>query len=133
MVKFYIATGLENIKIHHQVRDRLISKGHLLTYDWTVHGDVRKEGVTRLKEVCKNDLRGVKEADLVIVILPGGKGTHTELGYSIGVNKKVFLYSKQAELFTITNTCCFYFHENVQIFTSLGSLYSAIESVCLEV
>lgn len=130
MSKYYIATGLENIKTHHKVRDELASLGHAITYDWTTHGNVREEGIPRLKQVCVNDLKGVLEADFVVVILPGGKGTHTELGYAIGLNKNIYIYSEDPEVFLPTQkTCCFYHHENVQTFSSLDLLYSTLDSI----
>lgn len=129
MAKFYIATGLQNVANHNIVRDRLLSLGHEITYDWTTHGNVKNTSLERLREVAHFmfDL-GIKAADYVVVILPGGKGTHTELGASLALNKKVFVYSEDEEVFLPTNkTCGFYHHDLCHCLTDKEKIFQAIK------
>lgn len=96
-IRYYIATRLENAAQHNRVRDLLADMGHYLTYDWTAHGSVQDEGVERMAEVAGSEAGGVNAADLVVVLLPGGRGTHTELGMAIAHGKKVLIYAAKPE------------------------------------
>jgi len=113
-MKYYIATSLSNAKAHNYVQDLLNQGGHELIYDWTVHGSVKSEGAKRLEEVALLELNAIEEADFVVVLLPGGKGTHVELGFSIASGKQVFLHSNDASVFEGSEkTCAFYFHPTI--------------------
>lgn len=52
--------------------------------------------------------QGVADADVVIMLLPGGRGAHIELGMAMALNKKIFLCSTTEEEFSIENTVAFY-------------------------
>lgn len=113
MTTFYIATSLSRAPEHNQLRDALVNRGYRITYDWTVHGSVKTSSLTRLEEVAHYEARGVLSADIVIVLLPGGFGTHAELGMAIGAQKKIILHSEDGEIFTACEkTCAFYHHRN---------------------
>jgi len=109
MAKFYIATYLERHADHNLVRDALVAAGHEITYDWTSHGSIKEEGEERLIEVAEAELHGVTEADFVVVLLPGGRGTHAEIGAATGLSIPTYIHSTKPELFTTTDaTCAFY-------------------------
>jgi nucleoside 2-deoxyribosyltransferase len=118
-MKFYIATKLENHVNHNIVRDFLISDGHTITYDWSIHGSVKSEGKIRLAEVEKLERNGVQNADGVIVLLPGGRGTHVELGLALAFNINVFLYAPAEYGFLEDDdrTCAFYHNPLITSFT----------------
>lgn len=116
-MKYYIATRLENHQAHNVVRDLLAQRGHQITYDWTVHGPVWRSGAARIAEVAELELRGVVEADLVIVLLPGGRGTHAELGMALSRGRRVLLHSADLAPFgAAPETCAFYHHPLVTPF-----------------
>ena len=75
-MKFYIASKLENAEQVSKVASVLKAAGHEHTYDWTKHGSVKGEGENRLREVMQNEFFGVRDADMVIILMPGGRGTH---------------------------------------------------------
>ncbi len=113
-MKYYIATSLERAHLHNVVRDGLAKLGHQLTYDWTTHGSVKHTSTARLKEVAHAEMAGILEADFVVVLLPGGKGTHVELGFSIGSGKRVFIHSEDPMAFEVgPQVCAFYHHAEV--------------------
>jgi nucleoside 2-deoxyribosyltransferase len=113
-MKYYIATSTSRVPFHNQVRDLLKECGHEITYDWTTHGSVRETSVSRLQQVAHAVLQGVLDADFVLVLLPGGKGTHTELGFSIASKKRVFIHSEDPSVFEIgPQVCAFYHHADV--------------------
>lgn len=112
-MRFYIATGLVNAEHARKAAEVLRRNGHEQTYDWTTHGDIRHEGAERMSEVAFNELRAVRDAELVVALLPGGQGTHTELGVALATrsNKRIILWSETGDEFAFDNrTCTFYFH-----------------------
>ena len=121
-MKIYIASRLENYLQVQAVRDALVSAGHVITYDWTRHGSVQGQGEARLREVAANELNGVRDADLVVVLLPGGRGTHAELGMANVLGKPVILFSNADDPFDAytADTCAFYWNENVYQLHSHG-------------
>ncbi|MCB1213045.1 MAG: group-specific protein [Chlamydiia bacterium] len=113
-MKFYIATSLSNWKSHNKVRDALIAFEHEIAYDWTLHGSVKSVSKGRLRDVAIQELQGVSEADFLIVLLPGGHGTHLELGFGIAHQKQIFLHTEDPRLFELgPQTNAFYHHPDV--------------------
>lgn len=113
-MKYYIATSLLRMKEHNIVRDSLKNFGHQISYDWTLHGSVKSISKERLKEVSIHQCEAIKEADCVIVLLPGRKGTHTELGLAIVGGKKIFIHSEDSSLFELgSQTVAFYHHPGI--------------------
>lgn len=91
-MKYYIASKLENHAAHNRLRDVLAELGHQITYDWTPHGPVYGSGLDRVREVAELETKGVLDADFVVVLWPGGRGTHVELGMALAADKPV-IYS----------------------------------------
>lgn len=115
---------------HNLVRDALNSFGHAISYDWTLHGSVKSVSTERLQEVAIFEVNGVSAADFVIVLLPGGKGTHFELGFAMGNNKKIFLHSEDPSLFEVgPQTNVFYHHPDlIRLCCPLVDIATAIHS-----
>lgn len=113
-MKFYIASKLENADMVKKLAAILKLYKWEQTYDWTTHGSVQSEGQERLIEVAENEIQGVREADVVIVLLPGGRGTHAELGAANILRKPVFIWAETDEFFLLdARTCAFYWNQNV--------------------
>lgn len=129
-MKFYIASRLENAEQVRCLAKILKMWGWEHTYDWTEHGSVQTEGETRIREVAQKEIQGVKDADVVIVLLPGGRGTHVELGAAIALSKPVFIYAQTDEFFMQDNRiCAFYLYDNITRVTgSLFNLHTALFS-----
>jgi len=130
-MKYYIATSLSRSAAHNTVRDALKSFGHEISYDWTSHGSVKSVSLKRLQEVAICELNGVLEADFVVVLLPGGKGTHLELGFAMGNHKRVFLHSEDPALFDLgPQTSAFYHHPELQrLNCPLNEIAASIHSI----
>ncbi len=110
-MKYYIATSIERAPLHNLVRDDLQKLGYEITYDWTTHGSVKHTSKVRLQEVAHLESQGVLISDFVLILLPGGKGTHVELGLAIASKKKVFIHSEDPMVFEIgPQVCAFYHH-----------------------
>lgn len=129
-MKFYIATKLENFAKHNDLSKALQELGHSVTYDWTGHGPVFGSGVERIMEVAQLETNGVTDADAVIVLWPGGRGTHVEMGIAIGTGKPVLFYSDVPEHHgAFAETCAFYWHPLVTRCQSITELMDAIALV----
>ena len=118
-MKYYIATSTERAPFHNVVRDGLKKLGHEISYDWTLHGSVRHTSKERLKEVAHLEYQGILASDFVLILLPGGKGTHVELGLAIAGKKRVFVHSEDPEIFEVgPQVCAFYHHPDIESFLS---------------
>lgn len=115
-MRFYIASRLENAETVKRVATVLKAAGHRQTYDWTEHGSVQREGAERITQVAGFETRGVMDAEMVIVILPGGRGTHAELGIALGCEKQsILICAENDDLFMQDErTCAFYWHPAVK-------------------
>lgn len=51
---------------------------------------------------------GIEDSDIVIIILPAGRGTHIEMGYAMALGKRIVLYTSDEEEFSLDNTVNFY-------------------------
>lgn len=126
MAKYYIATRIERAKDHNVVRDILAQYGHDITYDWTTHGSIKRTSVERLNDVGHRMIDAILEADFVVVLLPGGRGTHTEFGAALAAGKKVIVHCEDEEVFLPSDkTNAFYHH---QLITKLVCPFGEIKN-----
>lgn len=118
-MKYYVASGVTNAEKVNRAASVLTANGHSRTYDWTQHGDVSKTSSERKREVASLESRGVAEAELVVLLLPGRFGTHAELGVALATsqNKRILLWSETSAPFDGTDAfCVFYHHPAVERF-----------------
>ena len=68
-------------------------------------------------ELAFNALRAVRDAELMLALLPAGNETHVELGVAIATrgNKRIILWSETGDEFERNErACAFYFHPCVE-------------------
>ncbi len=113
-MKFYIASKFENHEQVQTLAGKLKAAGWTHTYDWTVHGSVKETDIDLLKDVGQKECNAVREADIIIVLTPQGRGTHTEFGMALALDKKVYLCHADNTYFLCDdNTSAFYWLPNV--------------------
>lgn len=78
MMNFYIASSFQNVQQVRELAKLLRQKGWNHTYDWTENQ--KAESYACLAEIGKKEMKAVSESELLIVILPAGKGSHIEMG-----------------------------------------------------
>ena len=102
-MKFYIGSGLQNAPQVRQLAQLLKDAGWEHTYDWTasLHTPL---SLDTLRTMGEREFQGVKDADVVILLSPRGKGTHTEFGMALAWGKKVYLCHGDDSLFRGTRT-----------------------------
>lgn len=103
---FYIGSGFKNCELVNRYADMLTARGWTRTYNWTAHagGGFSLED---LADFARLERRAIGEADVVVILLPAGRGTHVELGMALALGKKIFLCGG-AEEFSIESTVNFY-------------------------
>lgn len=111
-MKFYVASGVSNAEKVNLAAAALNAAGHERTYDWTGHGDVSKADPAFKQHVAASESRGVLEAELVVLLLPGRFGTHAELGMALATaaNKRILLWSESSAPFDGTEGFCVFYH-----------------------
>ncbi len=111
-MRFYTASGFENKELVQYVSALLTQKGFIHTYDWTRND--RADTFEKLQSIGEYEKEGVKTADFLVALLPGGKGTHIEIGMAIGFGKPVYIYS-EAPISEPTHSCTFYHIDGVRL------------------
>lgn len=110
----YVAGGLERADAVRLIMGRLRDAGIKITYDWTVHGSVWQRGHDVVRNTAAAEIEGVQAADVVVITLPGGRGTHAELGAALAAGKPVVIMSDVTAPFELNEqTCAFYHHPGV--------------------
>lgn len=126
-MRFYIATKLDNQLKHNRLRAILEDLGHVCSYDWTTHGPVFQHGLKRVREVAQLESEGVATADLLIVLWPGGRGTHVELGMGIALGKECHIITPIDNHYVASpETCAFYHHPLVSLHPTINSFLLAV-------
>lgn len=69
---------------------------------------IGQETIEDMIKFSKLERQAINDSDIVIIILPAGRGTHIELGMALAFNKKVVLYSIDGKEFDVENTVNFY-------------------------
>lgn len=126
--RVYVASRLENIENVARLCAALELEGHTITYKWCTHGRVWSpertpaENRSRMSKVATAEGHGVTSADMVVVLLPGGRGTHVELGMALAARKPILLCSetllideiKPFQKGKLQGPCAFYFDHKIE-------------------
>lgn len=123
---FYIASSFSNKEGVQYVGNRLIESGFIHAYDWTQND--RAATLAELKDIGVKEKDAVFASDIVIVMLPGGKGSHIELGLALAGGKKVYLHSADDAFNDLALTSTFYHLPEVEKVT--GTLDDLIYWSC---
>lgn len=113
-MKFYIASSFGNIEQVQKLSRRLTLNDWSHTYDWTQHG--RANSLENLEELGSLEVNAVKAADILVILLPAGKGSHTEFGIALGLEKTIYLYSPNNHIYDCDQTSTFYHVKGVHKF-----------------
>lgn len=111
-MKFYVGSGMKNCALVDYYAKILKENGWNQTYNWVenVNDDVSIEDMI---EYAKLESKGIVDSDVVVILLPAGRGAHIELGMALALNKKIFLCSATKDEFSIENTVAFYGLPNI--------------------
>lgn len=111
-MKFYIGSGFKNSDLVNYVSEKLSAEGWEHTYNWAKNV-IENETLEDLIQFSILEQQAIMDSDVVIILLPAGRGTHIELGMALTLNKKIYLYSNDGKDFDIENTVNFYQLPNI--------------------
>ena len=125
-MKFYIGSSLKNYNLVNSYSKVLKDYGWIQTYDWVknVNQDTSLES---LKNYAQLEFQGILDSDIVIILLPAGRGAHIELGMAVALNKKIVICSSSNEDFSLENTVAFY--EMPNVIKLMGTIDENIKSI----
>lgn len=107
-----------------KVMDDLEAKGHTITHDWTSYETSDERTPEYLGNCAHNDIEGVRNAELVIVLMTDPKypyrGSFTEIGAACALGKPVRIVCPFDEGYCRTN--CFFWHQNITHYKSLDEV-----------
>lgn len=129
-MKIYVASGLENVENARSLCTRLKIADHTITYEWMKHGAVWDKGERVVRDVATQEMSGVRHADVVVVLLPGGRGTHVELGAALALGKPVIIVS-DPPLTICKETCAFHWLSGIIRVKSQDEMLAALEGLQL--
>lgn len=108
--RFYVSSRKDRSKEANALADALKAQGWKRTFEWTDLGDASAESRAATAEA---ELQGVREADVLIALLPGGFGTHVEIGAALALGKPVILHAPDQKTLEAPYPCVFHYHPNV--------------------
>ncbi|MDM5189963.1 nucleoside 2-deoxyribosyltransferase [Bacillus sp. DX4.1] len=97
-MNFYIASGFQNKYLVQFVASKLKEAGWQHTYDWTKNE--KATHAVQLQEIGQAERQAIKDADVFLLLLDGGKGSHTEFGMALAWEKKIYMYHENNPLQT---------------------------------
>lgn len=110
----YIASTLSNAPRIRHLRDRLHEHKINLTYDWTEHNSgvlyVPDDQPDLKRQIAEKEIIGVCSAELILMVLPGGGGTHFEFGLAFGLCKPIVILDDDPSR---AHSPCFYYLKDV--------------------
>ncbi len=113
--RFYLSTRKDRATQASVLLEALKVNGWERTLDWTTEEIVGPEGYahTALAEIA-----AVRDADVLLVLLPGGYGTHVEIGAALALGKPVILHAPDRETLDTPYPCIFHYHPGVKLLVS---------------
>lgn len=111
----YIASSLLKAEEVMSWQDRFRKIDILPTYDWA------KMYKRSIPPSPIDMLQAVRAADVIVVLLPGGRGAHVELGVALGLHKKIILVQPSLE-----NTIVFYKSPGIESVPTMEDAFNAV-------
>lgn len=106
-MNFYVGSGMKNCELVTCYAEKLKKKWWHQAYDWV--GNVcDDEPIDDMINYARREKQTVIDSDVVIILLPAGRGAHIELGMALALDKKLFLCAQSEDEFSIDNTVAFY-------------------------
>jgi hypothetical protein len=124
-LKFYIASSLKNKEKVSILANHLKENGFIHTYEWTLNSNV--DTIEKLAQIGEFEKKAVIDSDFFILLLPGGFGSHTELGMATASDKRIYIYTETNDPFNPEKTTTFYHIEGMKKF--VGDFEQFIEEV----
>jgi nucleoside 2-deoxyribosyltransferase len=113
--RFYVSSRKDRSEQANALSEALKVVGWERTFVWT---DQPGAGPEARAATAEAELKGVRDADILVVLLPGGFGTHVEIGAALALGKKVLLHSPDQKTLETPYPCVFHYHPGVTLIVS---------------
>src|SRR5262245_56615832 len=113
--RFYVSSRKDRSNQANALSEKLIARGWERTFTWNALNGEGPEGHAR---VALAELDGVSRADVLVVLLPGGFGTHVEIGAALALGKPVVLHAPDQKTLETPYRCVFHYHPAVNLVVS---------------
>ena len=114
-MRFFVSARKDRSAEADALSTELKRRGWERTYEWNA---LDGEALEELAKFAIAEMDGVSKADVLIVLLPGGFGTHVEIGAALALGKPVILHSPDQKTLETPYRCPFHYHPKVKIFIS---------------
>lgn len=121
-MKFYIASRVWKRKQVQELEQKLMMKGHSMTFDWTKKLIDMKDPAN-IQKSNQDEIRGIQTCDIFVLLgdEDKGAGLHVELGIALAHNEiagKPVIYVVNSK----KEHCNYYFHPAVHFLESIEDL-----------
>jgi nucleoside 2-deoxyribosyltransferase len=113
--RFFLSTRKDRSSEADALSAALEAHGWERTFKWT---DKDGEDSAGHAAVALAELKGVRDADVLVVLLPGGYGTHVEIGAALALGKPVILHAPDRKTLETPYICVFHYHPGVELLVS---------------
>lgn len=113
--RFYIATRKDRSAEADALSEALTAEGWERTFAW---GGREGSDPEQYAAIARSELDGVAKADVLVVLLPGGYGTHVEIGVALALGKRVIIHSPDRKTLETPYPCVFHYHPGVKLVIS---------------
>jgi hypothetical protein len=113
--RFYLSTKKDRSDEGARVSRGLVERGWECTFDWTSLSDSTIQDSPKLAQL---EIEGIRQADVLIVLLPGGFGTHAEIGAAIAFEKPIIIHSPSQAILDTPYPCVFHYHPTIKMIVS---------------
>jgi hypothetical protein len=113
--RYYLSTRKDRSTRATPIVEALKARGWERTFVWKDEGGSSPDGYA---ETALAEIAGVREADVLIVLLPGGYGTHVEIGAALALGKPVILHAPDRKTLETPYPCIFHYHPSIKLLVS---------------
>jgi hypothetical protein len=113
--RFFLSTRKDRSAEADSLSAALKVHGWERTFAWTNKDGEDADGHAA---IAVAELQGVREADVLVVLLPGGFGTHVEIGAALALGKPVILHAPDRKTLETPYHCVFHYHPGVTLVVS---------------
>ncbi len=128
-MKFYIGSSFKNADLINYFSDKLCEHGLIHTYNWAKN-IIENETVDDKIDASLKEIEGIEDADIVIIIIPAGRGTHIEMGMALAFNKKIYMCAMDEKEFSEATVNFYELPEIIKLAGTPDSIIKNILSDC---
>lgn len=114
--RYYLSTRKDRSDAAAGLIEALGAAGWERTYTWSDLGNV--VAGEAFAAAAMAELEAVRAADVLVVLLPGGFGTHVEIGAALALGKPVVLHAPDRKTLETPYPCIFHYHPGVTLMIS---------------